>query len=85
MITAEDLKQAIAECMDARPTANTCLKMAAYMTILDHMEQGTSSDSEFMRRARKHSPEYLIGVFDELMTKLSSACPRLYDETLKNV
>lgn len=39
LITKEDLQQAIAECQGERnPTANTCIKLAAYYTILDNME-----------------------------------------------
>lgn len=42
MITEQDLRSAIAECEGARnPTASTCLKLAAFYTILNQM-QGTS-------------------------------------------
>ena len=38
MITEEDLQEAIAECVGQRnPTANTCVKLAAYYTIRDNM------------------------------------------------
>ena len=41
MITEKDLHEAIAECQGARnPNANTCIKLAAYYTILQHMYQG---------------------------------------------
>ena len=37
MITEQDLRQAIAECQGERhPNANTCIKLAAFYTILDH-------------------------------------------------
>ena len=36
MITEKDLREAIAECQGARnPNANTCIKLAAYYTILN--------------------------------------------------
>lgn len=36
MITEKDLRAAIAECQGARnPNANTCIKLAAYYTILN--------------------------------------------------
>ena len=39
MITEKDLVEAIAECQGTRnPNANTCLKLAAYYTILDHVK-----------------------------------------------
>ena len=38
MITEKDLKDAIAECQGERnPNANTCIKLAAYFTIYDHL------------------------------------------------
>ena len=38
MITESDLRQAIAECQGERnPNANTCIKLASYLTIQDHM------------------------------------------------
>ena len=38
MITEKDLLEAIAECQGQRnPNANTCIKLAAYYTIQDHM------------------------------------------------
>lgn len=38
MITEKDLQAAIAECKGVRnPNANTCIKLAAYYTILDNL------------------------------------------------
>ena len=38
MITIKDLQEAIAECHGERnPNAQTCIKLAAYYTIMDHM------------------------------------------------
>lgn len=38
MITEQDLREAIAECEGARdPNANTCVKLAAFYTIRDHL------------------------------------------------
>ena len=40
MIRKTDLLEAIAECQGERnPNANTCIKLAAYYTILDHIEE----------------------------------------------
>lgn len=41
MITIQDLQAAIAECQgDRNPNAHTCIKLAAYYTILEHMQGG---------------------------------------------
>lgn len=46
MITELDLQEAIAECEGQKnPNANTCLKLASFYTILDHMRQGTEGYS----------------------------------------
>lgn len=38
MITLEDLQAAITECQGERnPNANTCVKLAAYYTIMEHL------------------------------------------------
>lgn len=38
MITEQDLKAAIAECLGQRkPDANTCIKLSAFYTIMEHM------------------------------------------------
>lgn len=38
MITERDLQEAIAECQGERnPNANTCIKLAAYYTIKEHL------------------------------------------------
>jgi len=39
MIREEDLQEAIAECHGQRnPNSNTCIKLASYYTILDHIK-----------------------------------------------
>lgn len=41
MIKEEDLLEAIAECQGQRnPNASTCMKLAAFYTILDHVREG---------------------------------------------
>ena len=40
MIKEQDLLEAIAECQGQRnPTANTCIKLASYYTILEHLKE----------------------------------------------
>ena len=42
MITEKDLQEAILECHGQRkPDSSTCLKLASYYTILDHMKVKT--------------------------------------------
>ena len=45
MITEHDLLEAIAECQGSRnPNASTCIKLAAFYTILDHIKSEGHDD-----------------------------------------
>jgi len=45
LITEHDLHEAIAECQGSRsPNANTCVKLASYYTILDHINKDKESN-----------------------------------------
>ena len=47
MITEQDLMAAIAECQGQRnPTANTCIKLASYYTILNQMKEREKMNNE---------------------------------------
>jgi hypothetical protein len=42
LITVKDLQEAIAECQGTRnPDSKTCMKLAAFYTILDHLQDET--------------------------------------------
>ena len=57
MITEKDLKNAIAECQGERnPNANTCIKLAAYFTIYDHL---------FPDHAEQAEPKAIAQVVDD--------------------
>lgn len=66
MITEQDLRSAIAECQGQKnPNANTCIKLAAYYTILDHItgEQSTVKNIPVMG----YSNSYLYKSESEFM------------------
>lgn len=47
MITKQDLEEAIAECQGQRnPNANTCIKLASYLTIYKELYGDYADDSE---------------------------------------
>ena len=55
MITEQDLLEAIAECQGQRnPNANTCIKLAAYYTILNNLHQ--ASDTLVSNGGYSYSP-----------------------------
>ena len=102
MITEQDLRQAIAECQGERnPNAQTCIKLAAYYTILNQMDQpekdtGYSgaaykpeteyrSDTEFGQLASRMKYVDVLAVVDELMEALEVLNPRLYDSVIRNM
>lgn len=99
MITERDLREAIAECQGERnPNANTCIKLAAYYTILNNMEvpQGVSfeskpdtvsidSVSEFAAVANGKDLPTIWNIMDELMVTLQLVNPRLYDSVIRKI
>lgn len=99
MITEKDLQEAIAECQGERnPNANTCIKLAAYYTILNQMEptqepvmarysgaSGIDSGSEFALIANSMDSAEVLKVMDELMDALMILNRRLYDSTLRKL
>lgn len=47
MIREEELLDAIAECQGQRnPNANTCIKLASFYTILDHITQESNVENQ---------------------------------------
>ena len=93
MISEKDLRDAISECIAApNPNSHTCMMLAAFYTILDHMEKDDpgntglySGDSEFSAVAGKVSPGKLAKVFDNLMQTLQAVNPMLYDATINEL
>lgn len=99
MISRGDLEQAIAECQGERnPNANTCIKLAAYYTILREMEPvadtGYSyasrddtvrigSGTEFAERVNGRNLEEFFAVMDELMSTLRIVNPPLYGGVMR--
>lgn len=89
MITEKELQEAIAECLKQKnPNASTCIKLAAYYTILNHMGPDTEGyslkgESEFLKLAAGQDHDYIMTVMDGLMGKLQVISPRLYDSTIK--
>lgn len=56
MITKQDLLEAIAECQGTRsPNANTAIKLAAFYTILDHLDNDGKSSSSYGPEADQNS------------------------------
>ena len=64
MILEQDLREAIAECQGKRnPDANTCIKLAAYFTILKTMYPDEKTEPAFYQMASGTNPviEYDTG------------------------
>lgn len=57
MILEQDLREAIAECQGKRnPDANTCIKLAAYFTILQNMYPDQKPEPAFYQAASGFNP-----------------------------
>ena len=102
MIKEQDLHEAIAECQgEKNPNANTCIKLAAYYTILNNI-RGTethsysfapepteqvryNSGSEFSEAVNGMDVNDFIEVMDELMDTVQILMPKLYYATLEKL
>ena len=96
MITEKDLLEAISECHGERnPNANTCIKLAAYYTILNELTgepkivqsyaTGYESETEFGQAIAGRDMDEVMPVIDELMTALSVLQPRLYRGVMRKL
>lgn len=96
MIKEQDLLDAIAECQGERnPNANTCIKLAAYYTILNNIsgsqvEAGgvtgySNSGSEFSNVIKGQPVEKVMEIIDELMDTLQLVAPKIYNATMERL
>lgn len=96
MIDRESLQEAIQVCLrEQNPNARTCIKLAAYYIILDHMEKdptndnsfssGKQADSEFARLCRERSVSDIIPVIAETMDDLQIVNPRMYENIIRKL
>lgn len=93
MITRKDLLEAIEKCQGQKnPNASTCIKLAAYYTILDHTPQDDSEysyanrpSSEFMSIIKTKRTDDVLIVMDDLMEELQGVAPKLYYETMERL
>ena len=101
MITEQDLLQAIAECHAVKnPNANTCVKLAAYYTILEQVKGNVptysydsgngdtvaySGESEFAKKIQGAKVSDVLSVMDELMTTLEMLNPNLYNGVMRKL
>lgn len=95
MITERDLQDAIKQCQNERnPNANTCIKLAAYYTILDHLYPSTvepipqpikANSSDFYRAIEGKDTGHIFGVINELMETVEVINPRLYDAVIQKL
>ena len=102
MIREEDLLDAIAECQGQRnPNASTCMKLASYYIIQDHIKQEEpmptysfapppteatyNSGTDFSERIKDMDINDVLTVIDELMSTLKLVNPRLYDGVMRKL
>lgn len=72
MITENDLREAIAACQgEKNPTSNTCIKLAAYLTILNSMTSKEDPPERGYSMAPAPDPPIQISGDSEFLRKIS--------------
>lgn len=72
MITEQELREAIAECQGQRnPNASTCMKLASFYTILDHIKEEQVPKYSFATKPETSSFDYDSGT--EFSDKIKDA------------
>lgn len=97
MITVEELQKAIRECeTEPNPTYNTCMKLASYYIILDHMKpadvqryhdgySNSSGNSEFVKLVNSISMPVVVNILDDAMDTISVIHPKLYNGIIRKL
>lgn len=66
MITEKDLQEAIAECQGTRnPNANTCIKLAAFLTIQKELYGEKDEKAEVPLYSFDKEPDGIIGYYGD--------------------
>ena len=100
MIKREELLEAIAECQGERnPDAKTCIKLAAYYTILNNTQEETiapkqsgysfapysGNGSEFSEAVKGLNLNDVMPVMEELMEAVELLIPKMYRATINRL
>lgn len=83
MITRSDLEEAIAECQGLRnPNANTCIKLAAYYTILNEMDKGAEPPPTYSMAASPPDDRIYMDSDTEFATVVEGVDRRTFFEVM---
>lgn len=77
MITEQDLREAIAECEGTtKPNANTCIKLAAFYTILKEMKGSENVEPSPIYR----TPQYSMAIGEPILRYSDSEFSQLTED-----
>lgn len=91
MITRNDLINAIEKCQGQKnPTASTCIKLASYYIILDHLLESdrlfnNKPKSEFLSAVKGKAENGVLKVMDDLMAEVKEIDSELYYSTINKI
>ena len=88
MITNDDLKAAIAECEGAKnPNANTCIKLAAFYTILNQRQAPQKTEEYSYASGPLYLPSYISDTeFGQLVNEKGvEKCLEVIDELMETL
>ena len=93
MISERDLLEAIMETEDEPPSYASIKKLANLYIVYDHLFStkpvsnniDTTTDSEFLRTAKKKDIDKVLNIIDELMQTLEIVNNKVYQSVIKKI
>jgi hypothetical protein len=99
MVTRSDIENAIEKLNNSPADYQTCDKLATFYTLLDHIDSkdnpktnyiteniiGDYGESDFLKKVRGKSSEYVWGIINELMETIEVLNQRLYESVMRKM
>lgn len=92
MIDRESLQEAISMCMrEQNPNARTCIKLAAYIIILEYLDKEPPKEESSKGQADSESAQCersvsdIIPVYEDMMNELQIVNPKIYDKYIRRL
>lgn len=92
MIDKKSLQEAISMCMrEQNPNARTCIKLAAYIIILEYLAKAPPTDESSKGQADSESAQSersvsdMIPAIEDMLSEIQIVNPKVYDKYIRRI